>query len=212
MTIHQLPTPCYLVDEKLIERNLKILRSVIDRTGCRILLAQKAFSMFALYPLIGRYLCGTAASGLFEAKLGREEMPDGEVHTFSAAFRPDEIEAVAEVSDHIIFNSHAQLERYRETALAAAARSACGSTRCVRPRSMRSMTPVPPAPGWASRPRRSIAAGWRGSPACISTPSASRRRRARGDTGGGRAAFWRPAASNAVAQYGRRPPHHPPRL
>ena len=119
MTIHQLPTPCYLVDEKLIERNLKILRSVIDRTGCRILLAQKAFSMFALYPLIGRYLCGTAASGLFEAKLGREEMPDGEVHTFSAAFRPDEIEAVAEVSDHIIFNSHAQLECYRETALAA---------------------------------------------------------------------------------------------
>ena len=119
MTIQQLPTPCYLVDERLIEKNVKILKEVIDRTGCRILLAQKAFSMFTLYPLIGRYLHGTAASGLFEARLGREEMPGGEVHTFSAAYRPDEIEEIARVSDHVILNSHAQLDRYRETLLRA---------------------------------------------------------------------------------------------
>ena len=68
----ELPTPCYIVDEELLVKNLKILDAVQKRTSCRILLAQKAFSMFSLYPLIGKYLSGTTASGLFEARLGRE--------------------------------------------------------------------------------------------------------------------------------------------
>lgn len=80
--LQTLATPCYVVDEAKLESNLRILKSVADEAGCKILLAQKAFSMFSAYPLIGKYLAGTAASGLYEARLGREEM-GGEVHVFS---------------------------------------------------------------------------------------------------------------------------------
>ena len=111
-------TPYYIVDEALIERNLRVLRDIADRAGCKILLAQKAFSMHALYPLIGRYLHGTAASGLHEAKLGRECM-GGEVHTFSAAFDPHDFGEIAAVSDYVIFNSLNEWGRYGQTALAA---------------------------------------------------------------------------------------------
>ena len=71
MRIEELPTPCYVVDEKKLKENLMILNRVRQETGCKILLAQKAFSMFYEYPLIGRYLDGTTASGLYEARLGR---------------------------------------------------------------------------------------------------------------------------------------------
>jgi carboxynorspermidine decarboxylase len=118
MKFDKLPTPCYVVDEVLIENNLKILHGVMDRTGCRILLAQKAFSMFALYPLIGRYLSGTAASGLYEARLGHEEMGK-ETHVFSPAYREDEFDEIVSVSDHIVFNSFSQLEKYRDKVLKA---------------------------------------------------------------------------------------------
>ena len=84
-------TPCYVVDEKRLRENLTILRQVAEEAGCKILLAQKAFSMFAVYPLIGEYLAGTTASGLFEARLGREEFP-GEVHVFSPAYREEELD------------------------------------------------------------------------------------------------------------------------
>ena len=70
----KIKTPCYVVDKDLLEKNLKILDFVQQKTGCKILLAQKAFSMFSLYPLIGKYLYGTCASSLFEAKLRFEEM------------------------------------------------------------------------------------------------------------------------------------------
>ena len=113
-----LPTPCYVVDEALLVRNLEILKSVSDRTGCKILLAQKAFSMFALYPLIGRYLSGTTASGLFEAKLGYGEM-GGETHIFSPAYRETEFDEILALCDHVIFNSFSQWERFRGKALAA---------------------------------------------------------------------------------------------
>ncbi|MCL2857647.1 MAG: carboxynorspermidine decarboxylase [Oscillospiraceae bacterium] len=113
--MNSLPTPCFLVDTDLIERNLQILRGVADRTGCKILLAQKAFSMYVLYPLIGSYLAGATASGLYEAKLAREHML-GENHVFSAAYRPDEFDEIADICSHIIFNSFAQLERYAEVA------------------------------------------------------------------------------------------------
>ena len=73
MKFSEIPTPSFVVDENLLEENLQILKGVMDRTGCKILLAQKAFSMYELYPMIGEYLSGTAGSGLYEAKLGYGE-------------------------------------------------------------------------------------------------------------------------------------------
>lgn len=107
-----LPTPCYVVDEGLIIKNLEILRSVQDRTGCKILLAQKAFSMYSLYPLIGKYLAGTTASGLYEARLGREEMPGSEVHVYSPAYSDKDFPEILTVADYIVFNSFSQFERF----------------------------------------------------------------------------------------------------
>ncbi len=114
--IHAVRTPYYIVDENLLIKNLEILKNIIDSTGCKILLAQKAFSMYSLYPMIGRYLSGTAASGLHEARLGHEEMKN-ENHVFSAAYRDDEIDEITDISDHIIFNSFAQLARFKDIAL-----------------------------------------------------------------------------------------------
>ena len=110
--ISTLPTPCYVVDEALLKKNLEILKSVQDRTGCKILLAQKAFSMYSAYPLIGEYLTGTTASGLFEARLGREEMPNREVHVYSPAYKKREFEEIVTVADHVVFNSFAQFEKF----------------------------------------------------------------------------------------------------
>lgn len=118
MRFDQLPTPSYVVDEGLLEKNLKILKGVMGRTGCKIILAQKAFSMHAMYPLIGQYLSGTAASGLYEAKLGYEEMGK-ENHVFSPAYREDEIDEIISICDHIIFNSFSQLERFGDKVLQA---------------------------------------------------------------------------------------------
>ena len=80
-----LSTPCYIIDEAKLIKNCKILKDVQDRTGCKILLAQKAFSNFNLYSVISPYLSGTEASGLYEARLGFEEMPGKECHVFCAA-------------------------------------------------------------------------------------------------------------------------------
>ncbi len=118
MRFEQLPTPCFVVDEALIERNLQILNGVMQRTGAKIVLAQKAFSMTALYPLIGEYLSGTTASGLFEARLGHEEMGK-ENHVFAPAYRDDEIDEIISICDHIIFNSFSQLEKFKTKALRA---------------------------------------------------------------------------------------------
>lgn len=104
-------TPAYVLDESRLMHNLEILKAVQDRTGCKILLAQKAFSMFAVYPLIAKYLSGTTASGLYEAKLGREEFP-GEVHVFSPAYKYEDICEIVDVSDHIVFNSLRQLDNF----------------------------------------------------------------------------------------------------
>ena len=118
-----LSTPCYVVDESQLMRNLQILRSVSEQSGCKILLAQKAFSFYAAYPLIGRYLAGTEASGLYEARLGKTEM-GGETHVFSAAYREDEFPEIASLCDHIVFNSFSQWEKFRKEALASGA--SCG--------------------------------------------------------------------------------------
>jgi carboxynorspermidine decarboxylase len=118
MHANELPTPCYLVDELLIRKNLECLKGVMDRTGCKILLAQKAFSMFALYPLIGEYLCGTTASGLYEARLGAEKM-GRENHIFSPAYREDEFDEITRLCDHIVFNTPEQIVRFGKKAKAA---------------------------------------------------------------------------------------------
>lgn len=106
-----LPTPYFVVDESLLIKNLEILKSVCDRAGCKILLAQKAFSMYRTYPLISRYLYGTTASGIHEARLGKEEFP-GETHVFSPAYREDEFEELLTYADHFVFNSPRQVEKF----------------------------------------------------------------------------------------------------
>lgn len=108
-----LRTPYYLIDEALLVRNLEILREVSDRAGCKILLAQKAFSMFSVYPLLRQYLAGTTASGLYEARLGHEEF-GGETHVFSPAYRPDEFDEILRYADDIVFNSPTQVQKYAE--------------------------------------------------------------------------------------------------
>lgn len=107
----QLHTPYFLVDEGLLKKNLEVLRRVSEEAGCKILLAQKAFSVFPCYPLISRYLSGTTASGLYEARLGREEFP-GEVHVFSPAYPERDWEELLTCADHFVFNSPNQLRRF----------------------------------------------------------------------------------------------------
>ena len=108
-----LRTPYYLIDEAKLERNLKVLASVRKRAGVKILLAQKAFSAFDTYPLIAKYLDGTTASGLYEARLAHEEMPTRENHVFNPAFTEDEMRQIVKWCDHIVFNSVAQWKRFR---------------------------------------------------------------------------------------------------
>ena len=108
-----IPTPCYVVDEKKLKDNLKILQSVEQETGCHILLAQKAFSMYALYPMIGQYISGTTASGLYEARLGHEEMGK-ENHVFAPAYKERDMEELVEICDHMVFNSFAQYKKHRD--------------------------------------------------------------------------------------------------
>jgi len=120
-----LPTPCYIVDERLIVKILEILNEVMEQTGCKILLAQKGFSMFYFYPLIGKYLCGTTASSLFEAKLGYEEMGK-EVHIYSPAYKEEEFGEICEICDHIVFNSFEQWKHYKNQVKNNARNIECG--------------------------------------------------------------------------------------
>ena len=107
-----LPTPCYVLDEQMLCRNGEILAGVAERTGCKILLAQKAFSNYDLYPTLAPYLAGTEASGLYEARLGGEEMSEGEVHVFCGAYRQEEFQELLKYADHIVFNSPRQLRKF----------------------------------------------------------------------------------------------------
>ena len=107
-----LKTPYFLVDEALLTRNLEILAGIKKKTGCKILLAQKGFAMFALYPLIAQYLDGTCASGLHEAKLAHEFF-DGENHIYSPAFSDREFPEIISICDHVIFNSFSQWTHFK---------------------------------------------------------------------------------------------------
>ena len=115
MKREELRTPCYVIMESEMKKNLQILQEIRQQSGCKILLAQKAFSMYSCYPLIGEYLDGTTASGLYEAKLGKECMGK-ENHIFSPAYREDEFEEVLESCEHLVFNSFSQLECFGERA------------------------------------------------------------------------------------------------
>lgn len=104
-------TPYFVVDERRLLHNLEILKQVAEESGCKILLAQKAFSMFSVYPLLRKYLCGTTASSLYEARLGKEEF-GGETHVFSPAYRAEEFDELLQYVDDLVFNSPAQVRKY----------------------------------------------------------------------------------------------------
>ncbi len=114
----RVPSPCFVVDEKAVERNLQILSDIGTRSGAHVLSALKAFSMFSLAPLVRQHLGGTCASGIYEARLGREEY-GGEVATFCAGYKDADIDEILSLSDHIIFNSPAQKDRFLSKAQAA---------------------------------------------------------------------------------------------
>lgn len=121
----RLPSPCHLLHRGLLERNCRVLRSVMDRTGCKILLALKGYAQFSEFPLIRQYLAGTTASGIHEALLGYEEF-GGEVHVYSPAFKDDELDRLLPIADHIVFNTPAQWRRHRPKIAAAPRKISCG--------------------------------------------------------------------------------------
>lgn len=116
MNYLDIKTPAYVCEEELLENNLKLLEDVQERSGAKIILALKGFAMWSTFDLVSKYLRGCTASGLYEARLAREEFckfnPQAEVHTYSPAFKEEEIEEIAEISDHIVFNSPNQLKRF----------------------------------------------------------------------------------------------------
>jgi len=109
---NSLPSPCYIVDERLLIKNLEMLHSIQKRTGCSILLAQKGFSMHAVFPLIGNYLKGVTSSSLFEARLGYEKMGK-EVHIYAPAYIDEEFDQILKYCDHIVFNSFDQWNKFK---------------------------------------------------------------------------------------------------
>ena len=116
--LSQVPSPCHVLHRGLLEQNLRILRSVMDRSGAKILLALKGFAQFSEAKMISKYLAGTTASGIHEALLGREEF-GGEVHAYSPAFKDGEFAHLLRVADHVSFNSPTQWKRHKAAALAA---------------------------------------------------------------------------------------------
>jgi carboxynorspermidine decarboxylase len=109
--LSRVPSPCFVVDEARLEQNLKVLADIQTRSGATVLCALKAFSMWSLAPLVSRYLSGVCASGLWEARLGREHY-GGIVETFSAGYKADEMAEIIALSDHIIFNTPAAKTRF----------------------------------------------------------------------------------------------------
>lgn len=119
-TLETIPTPAFVVDMKALRKNASILKDVSDRSGAHILLAQKAFSCYATYPELSKYLSGTTASGYHEARLGYEEMgkPFGkETHVYAPAFTSEDMDKLLPICDHIIFNSINQWKTHRGRAL-----------------------------------------------------------------------------------------------
>ncbi len=125
--LSKIKTPCYLIDLGLLRKNLEVLKSVQDRTGCRVLLALKGFAAWSTFGLCKQYLAGAAASSLYEAKLARESFgKDKEVHLCAPAYRDDEMDEYIQIADDIVFNSFAQWERFRNKVLNAPRKIQCG--------------------------------------------------------------------------------------
>lgn len=123
--ISKIKTPCFITDERLLRRNGEILLNVQKETGCKILLAQKAFSMYSTYPILRDYLAGTTASGLYEARLGKEEF-GGEVHIFSPAYTKEDMPKICSISDHIVFNTLNQWQMHKGTVKNSGRNISCG--------------------------------------------------------------------------------------
>ena len=107
----QLPSPCWLLEEKKLKNNLEILKNIKDKTGVKILLALKGYALWKSFDVVSKYLDGCCASGLNEALLAKEEFKK-EVHTYSPAFKEEEIEQIIKISNHLVFNSRNQLEKF----------------------------------------------------------------------------------------------------
>jgi len=107
----KIPTPCYLIEEELLRKNLRLIQSVKEKAGVEIILAFKGFSMWRAFPILREYISGAAASGAYEAKLAADEMKTL-AHTYSPAFQRSDFNVVLENSSHITFNSLSQLERF----------------------------------------------------------------------------------------------------
>ena len=115
---NQVPSPCFVLDEKRLVRNMEILDDIQKRTGAKIICALKGYSFWRSFPLIARYLPGATASSLNEARLAREEM-NKEVHVFAPVYGDDEIDQILSLADHISFNSFGQWQRFKDKTLAA---------------------------------------------------------------------------------------------
>ena len=116
MIYPEIETPYYICEEELLEKNLQILDDVQKRSGAKIILALKGFAMWGTFPLVSKYLKGCTASGLHEAKLAKEEFlkynEEAEIHTYSPAFKESELMSITKLSNHIVFNSPNQLDRF----------------------------------------------------------------------------------------------------
>lgn len=123
--LYDVKTPSYIIDQPSLIRNLEILKTVEERSGAKILLAQKCYSVYQTYPLIAEYISGCTASGLFEARLGYEEMGK-ENHIFSPAYLDDEFDEILKICGHISFNSVAQWEKFKDRVFAAPKKVSCG--------------------------------------------------------------------------------------
>ena len=174
----RVPSPCFVVDEQAVERNLKILHRVQEESGARVLAALKAFSLWRLAPLVAKYLSGTCASGLHEARLGREEY-GGEVHVFSAAYTEQDLREILKLADHVVFNSFSQWQRFQPLVQEAKkARPVCALACVSTPSTPRAMCPfmipVPLVLDWVF-PCHSLKGNpWRVLPGCIFIPSVNR--------------------------------------
>lgn len=120
-----LKTPCYVIDEPALIKNLECLKRVKEEADCHILLATKAFAAYKTFPLIGKYLDGVTSSSLHEARLGYEEMGK-EVHIYAAAYREDDFEEIMKYSGHIVFNSFSQWKKYKDKVAAYPKKISCG--------------------------------------------------------------------------------------
>ena len=114
----QVPSPCYVLDETRLRKNMEILDEIQKKTGVKIICALKGYSFWRSFPLVGQYLAGATASSLNEARLAKEEMGK-EVHVFAPVYEDDEIDEILSYAGHISFNSFSQWQRFKEKPLKA---------------------------------------------------------------------------------------------